>query len=229
MNKLILFDIDGTLFEKESALHKMAFSAAFKKIFGIDTTIDIIDHPGKTDKQIVVEVLKKKGLEESDVRGKMEEITKEMISFFEERAGKERITLLEGVKELLDELKSKNILMGLVTGNLERIARAKLKKGDINDYFKLGGFGSDGERRADLIRIAIKKAEDSFDFKFNNNVFLVGDTQRDIEAGKEAGIKTIGVETGAYSEEQLKETGADFVFKNLKNKNKILELIQKNE
>lgn len=229
MSKLILFDIDGTLLEAESMFHKMAFSSAFENVFGINTTIDIIDHLGKTDKQIVIEVLKKEGLEESVIREKMEETTKEMVIFFEERIKKEKITSSGGVKELLEELKNKNVLMGLVTGNLESIARTKLRKANINDYFKFGGFGSDDENRANLIRIAIKKAEDSFNFKFNNNTFLIGDTPRDIKAGKEVDIITIGVTTGIYSKEQLKEAGADFILENLKEVNKILELIFKNE
>ena len=46
-----------------------------------------------------------------------------------------------------------------------------------------------------------------------------------MKAGKEAGIKTIGVTTGIYSREQLKDAGADFIVSSLKEKNAILKII----
>ena len=48
MNKLALFNIDGTLL-KNSNVHIEAFSIAFKKIYGINTIIDIIDHEGRME------------------------------------------------------------------------------------------------------------------------------------------------------------------------------------
>ena len=63
MNKLILFDIDKTLVPSSRAHHK-AFSEAFKKVYGIDASIKIINHHGMTDQQIIIEVLKKNGLSE---------------------------------------------------------------------------------------------------------------------------------------------------------------------
>ena len=41
------------------------------------------------------------------------------------------------------------------------------------------------------------------------DVFVIGDTPRDIEAGRSAGFQTVGVATGKYSVEQLSEAGAD--------------------
>ncbi len=95
----------------------------------------------------------------------------------------------------------------------------------MNHYFKIGGFGSDDINRTNLVRLAIKRAEEKFNFKFNNNVFLVGDAPQDMKAGKEAGVKTIGVTTGIYSKEQLKNAGADFILETLKDKNKFLKII----
>lgn len=226
MNKLTLFDIDKTLISNNK-VHEAAFSAAFKTVYGVDADINIIDHPGMTDKQIIIEVLKKKRLKEDFILSKLDECAKAMVDYFEKNISGNEIFLYNGVKELLAVLSQKNILIGLVTGNLEDIARRKLKIAGINDYFKIGGFGSDCINRTNLVKFAIKKAEKDFNFKFKNNVFLFGDTPRDIKAGREAGIKTIGVATGIYSEKQLKEAGADFVLKNLKDAKKVLEIITK--
>ena len=95
----------------------------------------------------------------------------------------------------------------------------------IYHYFLIGGFGSDYINRTNLVKLAIKRAEENFNFNFNNNVFLIGDAPREIKAGKEAGVKTIGVTTGIFSKKQLKNTGADFVVANLKDKNAILKII----
>jgi len=226
MNKLILFDIDKTLISGNKA-HEMAFSEAFRTVYGVDTNINVINHHGMTDKQIIIEVLKKSGLNQDFIVSKLDECTKVMVEYFKKNIGTGGIFLYEGVKDLLELLNKNNILMGLVTGNLEDIARGKLKIADINDYFKIGGFGSDSMRRTDLIKLAIKKAEKKIGSLENDNVFLFGDTPRDIKAGQEAGVKTVGVATGIYSEEQLRDAGADFVLDNLKDAKKVLEIIEK--
>ena len=90
----------------------------------------------------------------------------------------------------------------------------------------MGGFGSDHISRTELVKIAIKRAGEKFGFKPGNNVFSIGDAPSDMKAGREGGaFKCIGVTTGIFSKEQLKEAGADYVFKNLLDKDKILKII----
>ena len=225
MTKLALFDIDKTLIKGSKAKDTIAFPKAFKDVYGIDTSIDIINHSGMTDQQIIIEVLKKNGLDEQMIRSKLQDCMKVMIESFNKNIDSDEIIVLDGVREVLEELNTHNVLMGLVTGNLESIARGELEKVGLNHYFKVGGFGSDDIDRANLVKIAIGQTEKSFDFQRNNNVFLFGDAPQDMKAGKEVGIKTIGVTTGIYSGEQLKNAGADFVIENLKNKDKILKIM----
>lgn len=226
MNKLALFDIDKTLIRGSKVKDEIAFPEAFRRVYGVNTSIDIINHSGMTDQQIIIEVLKKNGLDEQTIKSKIEECMKIMIEVFDSNIREEGITPLDGVKELLEELNKQNVLMGLVTGNLEPIARSELKKAGIDHYFKVGGFGNDDTNRTNLVRLAIKRAEENFDFRFENNVFLFGDAPQDMKAGKEAGIKIIGVTTGIYSKKQLKDAGADFILENLKDKNKIFKIIK---
>lgn len=221
--KLVLFDIDKTLL-KSAKGHHLSFSEAFKKVYGIETDIDIIEHDGMTDQQIITEVLKKNGVDEQTIKSKMPECIAVMVDYFNQVVKDEAIIVLDGVPELLEELKKNNILVGLLTGNLESIARAKLTKVGLNDYFKLGGFGSDDINRANLVKIAIDRAKENF--TFNGKVFLVGDALKDMEAGKQVGVKNIGVATGKYSIEQLKAAGADFTLPNLINKKEFLEILK---
>lgn len=224
MNKLVLFDIDKTLLDVSRG-HISAFSEAFKIVYGVDATIDIINHHGMTDQQIIIDVLKKNGLDEQTIRSKLEKCMNVMAKSFDKLVVKDEISVLSGVKELLEELNKRGVLMGLVTGNLESIARGKLTKVGLNHYFKVGGFGSDDINRANLVKLAIRRAEENFNFKFDNNVFLFGDTPNDIKAGKDANARTVGVTTGIYSKEELENAGADFILENLKNMKKVLKIV----
>ena len=90
-----------------------------------------------------------------------------------------------------------------------------------------GGFGSDDVSRTKLVKLAMKKAEENFGFEFDDNIFLFGDTPRDMDAGNEAGVITIGVATGNYSKRDLENTSADYVVDNLQDTKKILNLVLK--
>ena len=44
---------------------------------------------------------------------------------------------------------------------------------------------------------------------------FVGDTPYDMESGRRAGTRTIGITTGVFEREQLSESGADLVLSSL--------------
>lgn len=225
MHNLVLFDIDSTL-THETKSHKRAFSEAFKKVYGLSTSIDVINYQGMTDQQIIFEVMKKIGIKEELIKRKINECMREMVRIFNDKLKDEEIKAIEGVPELLKTLHKSGVYMGLVTGNLEEIGRSKLKKVGLNHYFKIGGFGSDDIDRTKLVRLAIKKAQKKFKVRFKKNILLIGDTPLDIKAGKQAAIHTIGVTTGAYTKEQLKKAGADFIISNPRYKKEVLEILK---
>ncbi|WP_431063384.1 HAD family hydrolase [Methanobacterium sp.] len=224
MQKLILFDIDKTLIDR-SQCHHDAFTNAFKEVYGVDITIDHINYHGMTDPQIIMEVLGKKGLEESLIKSKSDECLKALANYFEKNVKNDNMQILKGVKELLKELDEYMVLMGLVTGNIEPIAWGKMKKLGINRYFKVGGFGSDDINRTVLVKTAIKRAQNNYGF--SGETFVIGDTPKDIKAGFEANAKTIAVATGIYSITELENSGADYVFRSLEDKEEILDIILK--
>lgn len=226
MDKLVLFDIDKTLITSSKA-HDLAFSAAFKNVYGFDTNQRAINHHGMTDQQIIIEVIKKQGLTEEEVRSKLKECMQYMVDFYHKNSQSDEITVLNGVNKLLEELSKHNILMGLVTGNLEPIARGKLTTVGLNHYFIVGGFGSDDINRTKLVKLAIKRAQNQ-GFIVNNNVYLFGDAPQDMKAGKEGGAVTIGITTGVYSKEQLLEAGANYILESLQDKSKVLKILSLN-
>ena len=149
-----------------------------------------------------------------------------IVEIFNEHIDHDEFIVLDGVRGLLRELEKHNVLMGLVTGNLEPIAWGSLRKVGLDRYFKVGAFGTDDMDRANLVKLAIKRADENFGFKVGNDVFLFGDTPQDMEAGKKAGVKTIGITTGIYSKKQLRNSGADFVLDSLARKDEILRIIR---
>ena len=227
MADVLLFDVDKTLI-KTKVGHTETFFKAFKEIYGVDANIDLIEYQGKTDKQIIIDVLKLKGLSEEKIRQRIDECMAYMVKSFREMDSRISLEKLEGVEELLNSLEKKGYLIGVVTGNIEEIGIKKLEKVGLDKYFKFGGFGNYDENRTKVLKIALKKAKKILGPKKEYNVFYFGDTPCDIKAGLEAGITTIGVATGDYNLDELNNSRASFVFENLKNKEEVLKVLNKN-
>jgi phosphoglycolate phosphatase-like HAD superfamily hydrolase len=223
MTKLVLFDIDHTLVVGTKA-HGQAFSYAYKVIYGVEANQDKVFH-GWTDIQIIKEVVGQRGIPNEEIEKKIPRCLEVMANEYKKLIANEEIIVLPGVRELLVALTEGQVLIGLVTGNLKDIAQAKLSKVNLWHFFSLGGFGSENEERNKLAKLAIERARKDYKFPITGEVFLVGDAPPDIEAGKSIGAKTIGVATSAYSLEQLKASGADYVLDNLTDANGILKII----
>ena len=210
---LLTFDVDGTLIksvgENANRFHKNAFSYGFQKIFGLDTTIDVVSHHGSTDKLIIRSVLEFHKIDAERIENEVENVANAMIEYATENmhdAGN-GIELLPGVVELLTELSEReDCIVTLVTGNLQPIAWAKMTQLGIKQYFNdivKGGFGSDHEQRSVLVSIAHERATEN-GFKVNKR-FHFGDTQNDITAAETSGAVPVGLATGIWSLDDLRE------------------------
>lgn len=224
MRKLILFDIDGTMISGKYD-NPDSFSDAIKAVHNIDVEISWGDIQGMTDPQILKETLLKNGISKKNIKQNMSRYFDEMSKSFQRSVKNREMKPLDGVKELLISLKSKSIVLGLVTGNLSSIAKGKLEKIGLLEYFDIGSFGDDDINRTKLVKLAIKRAGTKFKHSFRNKIVIIGDSPSDIKAGLEAGIQTIGVATGKYSKKTLQEAGANAAVDSLKDTNKIIRLI----
>ncbi|MFH1294738.1 MAG: HAD family hydrolase [Candidatus Aenigmatarchaeota archaeon] len=223
MQTLVLFDIDGTLLEMTgNNCHFQAYRDAFRKVFGVGTSITWGELQGYTEQMVIHEALDREGVGRDEIKKKMKQCMVAISSSFNRNLEKTEITPLPGIPGLLDELKRRGAMLGLVTGNLSEVAEGKLKKIGIYDYFSVGGFGEYHMNRAELVRIAVGKAKKK-GFT-GNDIFLVGDSIFDIKAGNEAGVKTIGVLTGHTPETKLKAAGSDYVLKDLSDTKMFLEI-----
>lgn len=227
MNALVLFDIDQTLLQVIGVnAHKKAFSKAIENTYGIKADMKTLSHAGMTDRQIIRELLRNNSLCDEEITSKMPECLRLMCKYYEENNEEENRVLLPGVKNLLDTLQKKGAILGVVTGNLESIGWKKLEKVRLRRFFTLGAFGSDAEERAELVIIAIKKAE-KLGFE-KGKIFLIGDTVRDVKAGVSNNVKVLAVATGSTSKEELEEAGAYKVFETLEKTDEIIKIIGEN-
>lgn len=218
MKHLVLFDIDYTLLISFEA-HKEAFIQGLKRVHDIDIAEDgVFKYHGWTDQMIIKDLAEKHGVENPDVKATM----KAMCDVFPSLVDCKPLKVLPGVPELLKALDERGVIIGLVTGNLECIARSKMKKLGFNEYFTVGGFGSDHTERGELAKIAIKRAEE---LGFNGKATHVGDTPADVAAGKYAGIRTLGVATGDSSMKELLACGADTVVRDLSETDVIMKIL----
>ena len=217
MKKLVLFDIDHTLMEVYDT-HKKVFATAFKKVYGLDVDYTKWKYHGYTDLEIIHDILDKNNVS----KDKIPEIISTMIEDFKKEDLSESV-LLPGVLEILERLKSHDeIIVGIVTGNVEEIAFTKLRHFNIHEFFLAGGYGHSSTIRAELIDLAKDKARKFGEIK---ETIVIGDTFKDIQAAKEAKVKIIAVATGSKSYEELKEKNPDYVFHNLEETDEIVEVI----
>ena len=210
--KLLLFDIDGTLVLTGGAGIR-ALNRAFRQVVGIENAMDGIRPHGKTDPAIVREIFVGKG-RNGHTPDTVVRILDAYVGFLpDEVRSSTTYRILPGILSFLETFKEHpGIVCGLATGNVEQGARIKLERGNLNSYFRFGGFGSDAENRTDLVRRAAEKgilqAGQTID---PQDIFVIGDTPLDIEAGKGAGFRTVGVATSDYSRDLLEAAGADLV------------------
>lgn len=110
-----------------------------------------------------------------------------------------RDVVLPGVHELLQALTDIGVPFGLLTGTVREVGDIVLERTGLDRYFKLRTYGEEGDLRVDLVRAAIRKAENLFGRTFDpaaGQVVVVGDTTFDIEAGHAVGARVVCVTTG---------------------------------
>jgi phosphoglycolate phosphatase-like HAD superfamily hydrolase len=226
--KLVLFDIDGTILLTDGA-GKRAIHRALREVFG---GTGPGDHAfgGKTDPQIVRELMRLEGHADAHIDAHMERLLIRYVAYLQEEldANPAGITVMPGIPELLDALDARaDIVLGLLTGNLVAGARAKLAAAGIDPTrFKVGAYGSDHELRGELPAVAQQRArlELAIDVA-GGDVVVIGDTPADIQCGRGIGARAIAVATGSYSTDELSKHAPAAVFEDLSDTRAVLDAI----
>jgi len=225
MQRLILFDIDGTIASGGPA--KEAFCLAMEATFGTAGATETTSFAGKTDPQIARELLAGRGFVDAEIDAGLPELWNGYLAELQRRIATDPMRILSGVRELVEALeKETDVALGLVTGNIARGAALKLGSVGLDGRFGVGGYGSDHEERRYLPGIALDRALETWGVEFpGERVFVLGDTPRDVECGKQNGTRTVAVATGRFDEQQLQATGADVVFEDFSETSAVLDML----
>jgi phosphoglycolate phosphatase len=214
--KLVLFDIDGTLLWGYNPLLRSRFAHAIEKVHGKKVDTDWTRFEGGGDNYIIKTLLRDIGISEEEINSLMLPVHEAVYDFFVANAPPDYASsILPGAKDILDTLKNR-VYLGLLTGNYEKTAMHKLKLIGLDQYFSFGVFGHEADHRDDLARLVQKKAKTHFGIHFKNeNIFIIGDTPRDVSCAKAIQAKSIAVPTGKYTMEQLATHHPDVLVENL--------------
>jgi phosphoglycolate phosphatase len=207
---LVLFDIDGTLVSKAGPAHRRALEAAVHEVAGVQGSLEGVSTHGRLDQDLILELLGVEGHHDAlpQIYLRAEEIYLETCPDIRDR-------VCPGVPELLHHLRQAHVPLGLVTGNLSRIAWTKLERAGLRDDFSFGAFSGMAPTRSQLVALAVTQARAERLVADDALISLVGDHHHDMHAAKTNGIRAIGVATGALSVDQLRASGADLAVETL--------------
>jgi phosphoglycolate phosphatase-like HAD superfamily hydrolase len=213
----ILFDIDATLLVTGGA-GAVAWQRAFEELYGVEANIDEHTRAGMTDPEIAEIVFREVVGRDGSAAERSAAIARYLSHLQEAVDDSDGYRVMPGIEELLPRLAGEGVLLGIVTGNIESAAQIKLARADLNRYFAFGGYGSDSRERTELTKRALERGEEVSGGKIDRaRAISIGDTPRDVSAGHGAGIRVIGVATGAYSVAELKDSGADWAIESVEN------------
>jgi phosphoglycolate phosphatase-like HAD superfamily hydrolase len=218
--KLILFDVDGTLIDAAGA-GRRAMERAFREVFAVDGFERTASVPfaGRTDPTILEAIAAALAVPRARFVERREELLHAFVAALRDEMARpdERRRVLPGVRPLLEELRRlAGVHVGLLTGNLEASARAKLEPFGLNAYFPAGGFSSDDPDRRQIARIAHRKLSDLAGVAFRpEDVTVVGDTDHDVDCARANGYRAVAVDSGWVDRSALERARPDALLDDL--------------
>jgi len=215
--RLVLWDIDGTLIDSGGA-GRYAFADAFEAVVG-HRPAELPLMAGRTDHDIAVDTLELNGVEDGEALWPAfaAALAESLAAREDQMAADGRA--LPGVREAIAALdQAGGVVQSLLTGNVKPNAATKLRAFGLDGLLDLeiGAYGSDARERNALVGFARERVQAEHGIELGpEDIVLIGDTPRDVEAGRANGARAVGVATGRYSVGELEETGADAVLADL--------------
>jgi phosphoglycolate phosphatase len=213
--RILLFDIDGTLVSTGGA-GAVAWKQAFLELHGIPADINQFTDAGMTDPDVgaqTFEAVLHRRPTPHELAQLIQRRLEHLPEAVEASAG---YKVLPGVADRLKQLSRDGHLLGIITGNGDGAAHIKLQRGDLNRWFTFGAYAAAGLERAGIVREAVERGEAILGQDVPNaQIYVVGDTPRDIEAAHAVGCTAIGVATGHFDVAALLAAGADHALETL--------------
>ena len=204
MNRLCLFDCDGTLIDSQAAIVS-AMAEAWRRegLVGPD--------PHRVRRVVGLSLVEAVAHLLPEGEPALHELLAEHYKdafAVERRAGLHVEPMFAGVRAVLEELERAGVLMGVATGKSMRGLAAVLERHDLGRFFvtlQTADFGP-GKPDPDMIFRALAEAGGEV-----ANTVMIGDTVYDIEMACRAGTGAVGVSWGYHEPEELLAAGAHCV------------------
>lgn len=213
---LALFDIDGTLVRRAGPHHGEALEAAVRQVTGVTVTMSGIPTAGMLDRDILRLMMLNAGLGRARIEAALPQIMQRAPRVYRRRCPDLRAKVCPGVPALLQMLRRRRVVCGLVTGNLRRIGWRKVERAGLRHYFRLGAFSDMGSTRAIIAALARREAHRRGFVSPHAPGILIGDTPNDIEAARANGLISIAVATGVYPVDHLAPHRPDILLEDLR-------------
>jgi phosphoglycolate phosphatase len=205
----ILWDVDGTLLLNSFSAGGELYHVAVERAVGQELTPPLPRTHGKPDGLILSEILTHFGFDDAAwherARTALDQLSDERA-----QAG-DRRELAPGVTDALRAMTARGWHNALLTGNSLVRARVKLQGAGLGSEsfdWDRSFFGATARDRSDITRAARAALPDE-------TLVIIGDTPRDGEAARAAGLPFIAVATGVFSADELRATGAQLVVADL--------------
>jgi phosphoglycolate phosphatase len=215
--RVLLFDIDGTLLDLQGEGRRF-MRQALLAVFGVAGPIDSYDMSGKTDWQIVTDLMCLAGVDSQVIEDNLEAAFAAYAREVARAVPGLQVRALPGMIALLDRLKNESVFqMGLLTGNVREAVPYKLRAAGIDPaIFRFGVFGSEHRDRNNLPFLALERLAKLQDAPVHpNSVLVIGDTPRDIDCARHAGMKVLSLATGLYDRDVLARHQPDYLLDDL--------------
>src|SRR5215217_5722254 len=214
-HRILLFDIDGTLISSGGA-GAVAWRRAFEDLYGIPADIGKYTDAGMPDPDVGAKTFEAVLGRRPSAHELAQLVQRRLEHLTEAVAESEGYRVLPGVPERLRQLSREGHLLGIITGNGDGAAYIKLARGDLMRWFSFGAYATAGVDRAGIVRRAVERGEATLGRNVpNSEIFVIGDTPRDIEAAHAVDCTAIAVATGHHDADALREAGADHVLETL--------------
>ncbi|MFW5748990.1 MAG: HAD family hydrolase [Chloroflexota bacterium] len=217
IERLILFDIDGTLLRTEGA-GRASTRDAMLEVFGTASTIDSHHFGGKTDWFTLATLLADHGHTEETVGAQMEAFIAAMGRHMAVHIRTSPARPLPGALQAVDRLRADPaVLLGIVTGNAPSSAQIKLESAGFHmEWFPVSAFGTESVNRNDLPRLALERAQAYSGVHLApEQVTVIGDTVMDVEAARANAMRVIAVRTGFEDQMLLTDAQPDHLLDDL--------------
>ena len=230
MARLVLWDIDGTLV-RGGRVAGDVFDHAVASVLGRHPGDHRVQMGGKTDPQIALEILAFAALADAEAADHLPAVLAALEEGLSDAADELRASgrVLPGIPDVLRALDAEPAVHSTVlTGNTAANAAVKLAAFGLTPWLDLdiGAFGSDDPDRTALVPVALERARRLRRLSVGpGDVWVVGDTQRDLACARVAGARCALVATGHASLDELRATDADVVLEDLSDVDAVVELL----